>query len=69
MENKRWNLPYRNGWIYADRSEPELPVMSLTLINKEEGMRHTLSTYGARDIRHLADILTAAADFAEGAES
>lgn len=69
METKRWNLPNRTGWVYADRSDSEMPIMSLTLINKDDRTRHTLTAYGVEHIRHLADIFTAAADFAEGAES
>lgn len=65
METKHWKLPNRTGWVYADRSDPEMPVMSL----KIDATRQTLTAYGAEHIRHLADIFTAAADFVEGAES
>lgn len=68
METKHWNLPYRHGWVHADRNE-DTPVMSLTLINRDDGTRHTLTTYGAEHIRQLANIFSAAADFAEGAEN
>ena len=68
METKRWNLPNRTGWVYADRSE-DTPVMSLTLVSPEDDSRRTLTAFGAEHIRYLADIFTAAADFAEGAES
>ena len=68
METKHWKLPYQTGWVYADRSE-DTPVVSLTLINRDDGTRHTLTTFGAEHIRHLADIFTAAANFVEGAES
>lgn len=68
METKHWNLPYQNGWLRADRSEG-IPVLSLTLINKAEGKRHTLTVHGAEHIRHLADMFAAAADFAEGVDT
>lgn len=65
---KRWNLPNRAGWVYADKSE-DTPVMSLTLVSPEDDSRRTLTAFGAEYVRHLADIFAAAADFIEGGES
>lgn len=67
METKRWNLPYREGWITAERGAG-VPVMALTLVNEDEQTLHTLTAYGAEYIRHLADIFTAVANFAEGTD-
>lgn len=66
--SRRWNLPNRTGWVYADKSE-DTPVMSLTLVSPEDDSRRTLTAFGAEHIRHLADIFAAAADFIEGGES
>ena len=66
--SRRWYLPNRAGWVYADKSE-DTPVMSLTLVSPEDDSRRTLTAFGAEYIRHLADIFTAAADFIEGGES
>lgn len=65
--SKRWNLPNRAGWVYVDRSE-DTPVMSLTLVNPENDTLRTLTAFGTNYIRHLADVFTAAAAFAEGGE-